>query len=1044
VDVREVPAGQQLSFVPDALQFVTAAFNPDPYCSLCTGTDLRLRNFSVSVRRPHDLLVLDFDFVNLEIERRNGRRFLRQVDTIGPALVIINFPPQHIAEEAFYETAAQCGPGADKVSVPPIRSRVASESRLAFRIPPHVRSIPFTIEGLLDWGEWLPELVPPARHYNVIFEPDWKQTSIEVPYRLFLSTDAEGAWRHARAPVEHEQRIELWHTRLTVANPTRQRVHYGDERARLPVVWSPDFGRVNAATTSDQDAKKPFLTSLTRIDRHEIVRLAHDSTACAEPVRADLLLLSPLGAWLKVEGLWPASPARDAFTTLEKWEHAITMGRDQRAKVVRRAYLYPFGHQVTVVTETQRKPEIHPLGAGGAELHTAFLRQRVFVAIKERERRFADPRENPTLPFRSITILDDQTPNLNDPEKPGGGGIKNWGSKGFWPTVCNGYHEFRVQTTDWAGNVQEFTAPMIVVAASYVMDSGQPEIMRILADVKPAYDAARPERYRQASGQTLAYGRSRHKGDTEIEALTIGLNADLLPYEAPVDSTSCVPFGPGGRPPDDPDRDANPQEIFATISRLGVKPSARFHEATNTSGGIVAPSPDIDALSRTYGPVNAATKPAAALPGRFQAAGLPSFDPNAFFDPQAKVLGVVPLGKIVAALRIGAGNEVPSVLSVLTEGGEVPPHIGYDLEWETTALTNWPESDPIFETQAETRLAVQGGGYVWLLDENVTPEFVMDGVLEAFKLNVIFGGIGFVVTFNRVAFHAGTKRKAEFDVDIENVDFKGAILELVAKLRSLLSFLDGDNALGLKVDVRSDGVTIGVPPLTIPPLQMGVFSLEQLLIANSCVLPFHNQPVVFRFDFSRRDAPFIVGVGVLGGTGFFAIEIDTQRIRAIEAALEFGAYKSLSFGGVASGTVYVLGGVYYRSRSVPLTNRPDATEVLFSAFVRAGGCVTALGFISVSVELLVSLNARSSGGQSSVWGTTSCEYSVKIGFFRRSFTITYTQEFQGSETGSALTVAGVMSEAKALRDATRRGKPSLVSRQLRFQDWKAYADAFAA
>jgi hypothetical protein len=263
----------------------------------------------------------------------------------------------------------------------------------------------------------------------------------------------------------------------------------------------------------------------------------------------------------------------------------------------------------------------------------------------------------------------------------------------------------------------------------------------------------------------------------------------------------------------------------------------------------------------------------------------------------------------------------------------------------------------------------------------------------------------------------------------------------VNQLRSLLAFAQGDNDLGLKVDVSSEGVIISVPPLTIPPLQMGAFSLENLLIQNSCILSFKNQPILLRFDFSQHDAPFIVGVGILAGTGFFAIEIDTQHIVAIEAALEFGAYKSLTFGAVASGTVYVLGGLFYQSRSAKRPDNRDTTEVLFSAYVRAGGCVTALGFISVSVELLVALYARVSGGSSSMWGVTSCSYAVKIGFFRREFTITYTQQFQGSNTSAAVAFADIGIRG-VLTDA--RVHEPVVGEQLRYADWKAYVDAFAA
>lgn len=1060
--------GERLAFV----DFDGARRGSVQSSQISTDALMRLRNFSISLRRPEDFLVLDFDFVNLELGRKDGARVVRPVDTAGPSYIVVNFPPQHIAEEAFQEASDTCGPGNGSVSRPPIRSRMSGPSRLVFEIPPEIRAIPFTVDGLLDWTKWKLKVPKTAVHTNAIAPPEWNETSIEMPYRLFLAPEEDVVWRHAGQPVRHSGRTELWHTRMDVANAVAQFMTTGDPRARLTASWSPDFAQVSA-TSSDAVVNLPFRTTINRLDRNDIVRLSRDSTACAEPFRAELTMLSSLGGWLRVEGNWPDAPARSAISTLEKWEQRITLARDQYGRIERRAYFYPFGHRISVVTETARKPGRFPFGSNNSDIDIAYDRQRTYVVIKEREITLNDPRENPLLCFRSVRILDDQSPPLDSPETAGGGSINGWGKKGFWPTVCGKRHEFRIETVDWVGNVQQFSVPVIVVEAIYEERNGTPIIMSILADADVEYRNALSDRYRRANSQTIAFGRARQKGDTEVEALTVAFDGQLLPYVAPVDPTSCAPFSGGGRPPPfrltvdeiearvpainqlgvpggsgapwfkpvDPDDPANTAEIFARISRT-IQPSANFHQGTDKAGGIAAPTPNSDALSRTYGLVNSNTMSSANLPAAFAADGLPSFDPSSFFDSNATILGIIPLSKIISALRMGIGLEVPAALSVLSEGGDIPSKLGTSLNWETTALKNWPDSDPIFAPREGARLALDAGGYVWI-PSDLEPVFSLNGTVQNFDINVIFGGIGFIVHFTQVTFSAGSKQKASFDIVIEGVDFKGAILEFVNALRSFLSFLDGDNALGLKIDVRPDGITITVPPLTIPPLQLGVFSLEQLCITNSCILSFRNQPIRFRFDFSTRDAPFIVGVGILAGTGFFGIEVDTQRIRAIEAAIEFGAYKSIDFGGIAKGVVYVLGGVYYASRTLSVSGRPDSAEIIFSAYVRAGGGVTALGFISVGVELLVSLNARSSSGETALWGTTSCSYNIRIGFFKKSFTITYTQEFQGSASGnSSKSVMAMTSGARVERLAARK-QGNLLAGQLRYADWQDYVEAFA-
>ncbi|HVP89960.1 MAG TPA: hypothetical protein VMS75_01965 [Terriglobales bacterium] len=134
------------------------------------------QSFSISVLRPDDLLNLEFEFLNLKLAPSAPARLVRQ-NPSSPAFLIVHFPPQSIAEEAFWEAAKEFKPvsvpgskfrvfqvqsTSDVPRVPPVLSRISGRSRLAFRVPDDIEEIPFTLESLLAWDLLEPSLVPVA------------------------------------------------------------------------------------------------------------------------------------------------------------------------------------------------------------------------------------------------------------------------------------------------------------------------------------------------------------------------------------------------------------------------------------------------------------------------------------------------------------------------------------------------------------------------------------------------------------------------------------------------------------------------------------------------------------------------------------------------------------------------------------------------------------------------------------------------------------------------------------------------------------------
>ena len=124
--------------------------------------------FKFSLLRPDDLLNLEVEAENLRLDYSNKKDpALVFEDPKQPAYLIFTFPPQTIAEQAFFKSSPSTRPPDEagepyntnpppkSTPVPPVAARIGRDSRLVLRIPPgnQVR-IPFTTEAILDWDNW--------------------------------------------------------------------------------------------------------------------------------------------------------------------------------------------------------------------------------------------------------------------------------------------------------------------------------------------------------------------------------------------------------------------------------------------------------------------------------------------------------------------------------------------------------------------------------------------------------------------------------------------------------------------------------------------------------------------------------------------------------------------------------------------------------------------------------------------------------------------------------------------------------------------------
>jgi len=368
-----------------------------------------------NILRPDDLLCLDFEFINFKLVDR-PRPHLVKENRSQPGYMIVHFPPQSVAEEAFYETTPELNDSeaVETPRMPPVYSRISGLTRLSFIIPDEINDIPLTLESLLAWQLYQPSLVPVALPPDLpakavprpnavrtgtaaapasarpsallsgasaqtyfqrnkiaqaqlagallrIIPPERHQTAIELPYRLILSPNIYNVWVHAASPVSINGWTELWHTRLAALNEDGSVSEKDNPYLTVRAVWSPDVDLKNLTGPDPEHLSRPRL-SLDPNDRHQLVHLTSNFNLPGTPkyrplpVKVNRLMLSPLGAWLDSIGNWPPnSPLATETMQVITWQHLATMGRDHYVKVVYAGYLLPFGHRASLVKVTERK-----------------------------------------------------------------------------------------------------------------------------------------------------------------------------------------------------------------------------------------------------------------------------------------------------------------------------------------------------------------------------------------------------------------------------------------------------------------------------------------------------------------------------------------------------------------------------------------------------------------------------------------------------------------------------------------------------------------
>jgi hypothetical protein len=381
----------------------------------------------------------------------------------------------------------------------------------------------------------------------------------------------------------------------------------------------------------------------------------------------------------------------------------------------------------------------------------------------------------------------------------------------------------------------------------------------------------------------------------------------------------------------------------------------------------------------------------------------------------------VELRKIVGSLLDGGGSP-PSFSNLYDEVADGADSISSDLSWSLKArdgeIVSFPDStdNPFFYPGLYTKgessptknciLDLRATTTAWVLGLD-PPEVNLSTSVTDFTVHIGWGsGGGFNgvrIPIKSISFTSKNGQKPDFQISLGSITFVGPVLKFIDQLQEEIQKLGGTKT-GWRIAYENGGVVVDAPPLMLPNIQLGAFSVENLGIYSGLLVPFFGGGgITARFSLAKPDSRARLSCGIYLGQLYALIELDTDYVRRFELCIEFGAGKSLSYGPVR-GDVGVVGGVNYQSIfresfSSPGMPPTKQSEVALEAFVRAFGTFSAWNLISLFMELYVGLKT-SSGSQ--VAGTARFSISARIAFVSYSYSASHQETLAKGSGGTQI------------------------------------------
>lgn len=245
-----------------------------------------------------------------------------------------------------------------------------------------------------------------------------------------------------------------------------------------------------------------------------------------------------------------------------------------------------------------------------------------------------------------------------------------------------------------------------------------------------------------------------------------------------------------------------------------------------------------------------------------------------------------------------------------------------------------------------------------------------------------------VVTFKKLSIYSDETVKNKTDVAIAGVEFRKELAFFKTLAQSIKM------PAGLEIDIQPTGIKVGYS-IPFPSITAGAFTMSGFKFKAGIDLHFlpGAGPMMFTLAINTNDDKFVVAVTIFGGRGHFVIGFTPKYVSLIDTAIDFGGIMNLDLG-IAKGIAYLTAGIRYRY----VRDDEGGIQSEFYAIISCGADVTVFGFISISIHIFLYLMYKSANGASTLEGVASISCSVKVGFFEKSFTLTYRKVLQGTDS----------------------------------------------